>query len=269
MEEIDAEDTEFKVGDNVIGTWAMYGVGGMAEYAILSTNLCAPKPAGLSAAEAAALVNSSVHALLVVEAAELQRGDRVLVIGASGGVGSAVVQLARDAGAAYVAAVSSGDAMMKALGVDRVVDRRGERFWEVGEFRADKFDVVFDCAVGVAAWREAPAVVKGRAEGGRWMAVVGNEWAITAHHWWQLPGILLPAFSRQVRSAFGKGPRYHMYLGDVSKEKIGEVCRLVEEGRLKSLLDPASPHPFTEQGVKDAFNLLSKRAGHGKIVVEM
>lgn len=279
VEEADPGDSTFSVGDRIIGTWSLFGIGGMAEYAIVTTALAAPAPPSLSDAEASGLVNSSVHGLLLVEKAAVKRGDRVLVLGGSGGVGSAALQLARDAGAGYIAATSTDAELMVELGVDRAVDYREENFWEVPEFAAEKFDVVLDCAVGEEAWKVAGNVLKPGREGGRFLAVVFNQWVLILQHVWQAPSIFTGALSRMIGSGFAnalpfgaaskKPPKYSIYLGEPDGESIRKVCALVEEKRLRVVLDQRSPFPFSERGVKDAFNLLVNRKGHGKIVVGM
>lgn len=98
----------FAVGDCIVGTWAGTPLGGMAEYALLDVELTAPKPAGLSPAEAAALPNSSLHALDALREAEVRPGERVLVLGGGGGVGTALLQLLKnEANAGFVATTAS------------------------------------------------------------------------------------------------------------------------------------------------------------------
>ena len=99
----------------------------------------------------------------------------MLVLGAGGGFGTAFVQLARDAGASYVAATCTNEAMMKSVGVDRVIDHRKEQWWSDSEFLTKQFDVVVDAAEGKAAWERVKAKsspLKPGKDGGRFLAVV-------------------------------------------------------------------------------------------------
>ena len=101
-------------------------------------------------------------------------GDRVLVLGAGGGFGTAFVQLARDAGASYIAATSTNEAMLKNLGVDRIVNHQKEQWWNDPEFLSKPFDLVVDAAEGKAAWdrvRSEPSPLKSGKDGGRFLAV--------------------------------------------------------------------------------------------------
>lgn len=111
-------------------------------------------------------------------AARVRPGDRVLVLGGSGGVGSSVVQLARAAGAGFVAATSTQVALLRRLGCDRVLDYRepGQDWWRDTSFRAAPLDLVIDCVGGNAHYAKACSggVLKRRRAGGRFVAVSGD-----------------------------------------------------------------------------------------------
>ena len=64
-------------------------------------------------------------------------------------------------------------------------------------------------------------------------------------------------------------PKYRMLFGAPRGNSLLELFKLVEEGRIKAVLDPNSPFPFTEDGVKAAFKLQASRHAHGKIVVQI
>jgi NADPH:quinone reductase-like Zn-dependent oxidoreductase len=263
----------FSVGDAVVGTWGgVFGVGGMAEYALVDARYAAKRPEGMSAVIGAALANSASHALNVVREAQVKEGDRVMVVGGSGGVGSVVVQLARWMGAGYVAATSTQVGLLTGLRVDRVVDYREEEWTAVPEFAERPFDVVIDCAVGRATW-EAPRlrrVLKGSLQGGRFVAVVAQEWHIELQSWLQLPGLFGVPLMRQLWATLSPwNPAYKMHLGGPTAEVLAEVLAMVKDRTFKVVLDEACPFPFSEQGTKDAFNLMMKRRAHGKVVVQM
>ena len=151
--------TNFAPGDEVmarsdIGTGRCY-----AEYAILNTSTTVLKPASLSFAEAGALplvgltvVNS------LINCASLESGQRVLVIGASGGVGTLAVQIAKNLGA-HVTAVCSGKnvELVASLGADAVVNYESEN-----PLQADcPYDIVYDC-VGAYTYIDAQSVLTPR-----------------------------------------------------------------------------------------------------------
>lgn len=119
--------TRFEVGDEVLGL----GVGSFAPYCVALERKLVRKPAGLTFEQAAALPVSGLTALQAVEAAGVTAGDRVAVIGASGGVGVYAVQLAKSAGAHVTAVCSAGKAdFVRELGADEVLDYHGDTLQE-------------------------------------------------------------------------------------------------------------------------------------------
>lgn len=115
--------TQFKVGDAVFGDLSGAGLGGLAEYVCAPERVLALKPDSLSFAEAAAVPMAGGTALQALRLGGLQAGQRVLVDGASGGVGSFVVQIAKALGAEVTATCSPAkQAWVRALGADQVLD---------------------------------------------------------------------------------------------------------------------------------------------------
>jgi 2-methylene-furan-3-one reductase len=269
VEEVGEVVTGFKVGDSIVGTWNVWGEGGLAEYTLVDSKLAVLKPDNISAVQGAALANSAGHAICAVRAAAVSPGNRVLVLGGSGGVGSSIVQLSKMEGAAFIAATSTDAAMVTSLGADRVIDYTKEEWWTLPEFQAEPFDVIIDCAEGYQAWTAANK--NGLLSGtGRFIAVVLNEWGIVIKNPMHLFSFLAPPAGRMMRKIFWPfGPRYKMFLGDVDGKVLKEVMALVQAGELKPVLDPKSPFPFTEEGVKAAWKLHESRHGHGKVVIEI
>ncbi|CAN0275730.1 unnamed protein product, partial [Hapterophycus canaliculatus] len=117
-----------KVGDRVIATNGMNPTGGLAEYAVVPTKFAGKAPPDVDPVQAAALPNSPITAMHAVKAAKLKEGDRVMVLGGSGGVGSSLLQLSKDAKASFVATTSTAEALCLSLGADVVIDYR-ENNW--------------------------------------------------------------------------------------------------------------------------------------------
>jgi NADPH:quinone reductase-like Zn-dependent oxidoreductase len=116
----------FAVGDSVFGVTGkmVMGEGTLAEFATASTGTIAKRPAGVSEVEAAALPLAGVSALMSVEAAAPRPNDVVVIVGASGGVGSYAVQLAAATGARVIGLTSKGKTdYLKSLGAHEVIDR--------------------------------------------------------------------------------------------------------------------------------------------------
>lgn len=144
---------QFAVGDEVYGE---IGFGAMASFTTAEAKLLAAKPRTLTFEEAAAVPMGALTAYDGLHDAGIKTGDRVLVIGASGGVGHMAVQIARAMGAARVVAVCSGRnaAWVEALGADRVIDYTSERVTECGV----TFDLVYD-AVSTTPLRKLKRVM--------------------------------------------------------------------------------------------------------------
>lgn len=169
-----------QVGDTVVSQFDQ-NWGGLAELALAKSSNCARNPpARLSPAEAAATASSGASAVVISK--HVKHGDRVLVIGGSGGVGTFLVQLARAKGASFVAAVSTQTELMRELGADKAIDYREEDVWASAEFQAKggQFDVVFDLVEKgwdrvVSPEGRARPIVKTGWQGGRFVTTVRRE----------------------------------------------------------------------------------------------
>lgn len=133
--------TRFKVGDQVFGSTGM-GFGAYAEYKSLPENaVLAPKPGCISHCEAAVIPFGGLTALYFLHRARIKAGQRVLIYGASGAVGTAAIQLAKHYGTHVTGVCSTANLeMVKALGADQVIDYTRADFTRNGE----TYDVVFD-----------------------------------------------------------------------------------------------------------------------------
>jgi NADPH:quinone reductase-like Zn-dependent oxidoreductase len=156
VEAVGAGVTAFEVGDRVFG-FSGTVFGAHAEYLTMPEDgMLATMPAGLSYEEAAPSTEGSLYALSLLRTAKLQRGQGVLVNGATGAIGSAAVQLLRGTGA-EVTAVCGTEHMelVRGLGADRVIDYTAEDFTRDGQ----RYDVVFD-AVGKSSFGRCRRLLK-------------------------------------------------------------------------------------------------------------
>jgi alcohol dehydrogenase len=144
IESVGRNVTSFKPGDQVFG-FSRWKAGAYAEYVCWSARtLLAPLPANLTHEEAAALPYGGMLAMHLIRKAGIQPGQRVLVYGASGAIGTATVQLARHFGARVTGVCSTSNlALVESLGAEAVVDYTAEDFTS----SAERYDVIFD-AVG-------------------------------------------------------------------------------------------------------------------------
>lgn len=234
----------FRVGDAVLGI----GRGSFAEFACAREDKLVHKPEALSFAEAAVLAVSGGTALQAIDAAELLAGERVLVVGASGGVGTYAVQIAKARGAQVtgVASTSKLDTV-RAAGADRAID------YTIADFTAERYDVILDLGGNTPLQRLrralAPAgrlVFVGGENGGDWTAGFGR----------QLLGLLLAPFVRQC------------FIILASKEHHSFTQRVVDLVEQKAVT-PIIDRRISLHQVPGA--LLDLEAGRvrGKIVVEI
>ena len=156
--------SRFAPGDKVFAA----RMGSHAEYVAVPEDSAAPMPSNLPFADAAALSFGGLTSLFYLrDKARVQPGERVLINGASGAVGSAAVQLAKHFGAAVTGVCSAANApLVKSLGADRVVDYTREDFTQTRE----TYDIILDAVGNCSFARCKPAL----AQGGRLLLVVAS-----------------------------------------------------------------------------------------------
>ena len=210
--------TEFQVGDEVFG---VTGSGANAEYVCMpESGPLAPKPAGMSFEEAAAVCDGASLALACLRKGDLREGRSILVYGASGSVGTAAVQLARHFGAEVTAACNTKNLeLVASLGAEEVVDYTQEDFTKNGE----TYDVIFD-AVGKQSFRRCRHSLK---SGGIYIDTD--------------PGFLwhVPVLALLTKGIGDK--KVHLGIVRYTKEDVLFLKLLIEEGNYRAVIDRTYP----------------------------
>jgi NADPH:quinone reductase-like Zn-dependent oxidoreductase len=157
VESVGKDVTLFKIGEPVFGHTDMR-FGAYAEYICLSENSSlATKPANISYTEAAGIPFGGTTALHFIKKADIKQGQKVLIVGASGAVGSAAVQIAKYFGATVTAVCSSGNIdLVKSIGADKVIDYTKEDFTQNVEI----YDVIFDAVNTISVFRSLKSLNK-------------------------------------------------------------------------------------------------------------
>ncbi len=141
VEAVGSDVISFRTGDEVIGDLFWHNLGAFAEYVCIPQNSVSLKPPGVSYEEAASVIQGSITALHCFEQAKIQPGQKVLVNGASGGVGVFAVQLGKKFGAEVSGVCSTGNVeMVRSIGADHVIDYKKENFIQSG----GPYDLIID-----------------------------------------------------------------------------------------------------------------------------
>lgn len=240
IEEVGVEVKNFKQGDAVYGITASGGLsGGYAEYALAKAAAIAPKPESITFEESAAIPVAALTAWQAMfDVAHLSSGQRILIAGASGGVGSMAVQLAKAKGA-FVIGTASGrnEQFVRDLGADEFVDYTRQPFEEV----VKDMDVVFD-TIGGDTLEQAFKTLK---KGGFLVSAVETPSEEKAKE-----------FDIKVAQLLFFQP---------SAQQLTEINRLIEAGKLKIHVETVLPLPE----VKKAHQLSQSRRTRGKIVLQI
>ena len=216
---VGAAVTEFAVGDHVFGSTSSFRSGTHAEFICLrESDPIAHKPAAMSFEEAAAVTDGVILALMCLEAAHVKKGQRILVYGASGSIGTAGVQLARYFETDVTAVCNTKNVeLVKSLGADRVIDYTQEDFTKNGE----TYDVIFD-AVGKHSFSRSKGSLK---PGGAYVATDGFR------------NLFLAMWTSRIgdkKALFPIPPHY-------TKKNVLLLKELIEAGKYRAVIDRRYP----------------------------
>ena len=245
VESVGQDVTEFEPGDEVYGTCD----GSFAEYARARASRLAPKPANLSFEQAAAVPVSALTALQAVrDHAKVQAGQKVLIIGASGGVGTFAVQIAKAFGAEVTGVCSTAKTdLVRGIGADHVIDYTRDDFAD-GPHR---YDVILDIGgnrrlshLRRALTRRGRLLIVGGENGGRWLGGTDR----------QLRALLLSPLVSQKLGTF---------ITSENAEDLEVLRVLIESGKLAPAIDRTYPLSQTPAAISYVF----QGRARGKVVI--
>ena len=254
--------TKFKVGDAIYSRLDKDRIGAIAEYALVRESAAATKPARLDYVQAASLPLVGLTAWqALIEIAQLQAGQKVLIHAGSGGVGTFAIQLAKHLGAHVTTTASAKNhALVKSLGADVAIDYRTTRFEEVAKDQ----DVVFDTQGGETLLRSFDAVKSGGVVvtvGGRPDAKFARAWGLSLPLVW-----ILGFLNRKVdRLAKKKGARFEYLFMRASGAQLEKIGALVDQGAIRPILDKT----FSLEAAAEAVSYVESGRAVGKVVIRV
>ena len=240
VEEVGSEVSQFKVGDRVFGETA-FEFSANAEYITIAEDaVVLPLPESMDFSEASNFCDGHLTSYnFLIEIAKIKAGDKVLINGAAGALGTSAIQIAKYLGAEVTAVCSTKNfPLAQSLGADHVIDYRKEDFTKSGI----QYDFVYD-AVGKSGFKQCKAILT---ESGTYLSPVLN------------PRLL---FQMMFTSIFGKQKAIFEATGANKKEKLrrmlGQVLGIYQTGKLKTVIDRQFPleklaeaHRYIDSGHK-------------------
>jgi NADPH:quinone reductase-like Zn-dependent oxidoreductase len=244
IEAVGAQVTEFRPGQEVFGTCR----GSFAEYAVARADRLLPKPENVTFEQAAVVPISGFAALQAVrEQGGVRSGQRVLIIGAGGGVGTFAVPIAKAGGAEVTGVCSASKAeLVRSIGADHVIDYTREDFVD----GRNRYDVILDIAgnrslseLRRALTPRGTLVIVGGEDAGKWLGIRR-----------QLRAAALSPFVRQ---------KLGFFISKERPEDLEELRKLLEAGTIRPVVDKT----FPLEEVPAAIQYLRDGRARGKIVV--
>jgi NADPH:quinone reductase-like Zn-dependent oxidoreductase len=242
VEAVGKDVKSFKQGDQVFG-YPGQSMGAYAEYVCMPENgMLASKPANMTFEQAAVVPYGAIMALSLLRGkGNIQSGHKVLINGASGGIGSAAVQIAKHLGANVTGVCGTLRLeFVKSLGADKVIDYTREDFTTSGE----TFDLIFD-VLGKSSFARCKGSLK---ENGRYLLASFKMKQLLQMLWTKIRG----------------GKRVICAIAPESTEDLIAVKELIEAGKIKAVIDKRFPleqaaeaHSYVEKGLKKGYIVIT------------
>ena len=236
---------QFKPGDEVFADLYTAGLGALAEYVCVPENaVIVLKPAGTTFEEAAAVPLAAVSALQGLrDSGQIQSGQKVLINGASGGVGTFAVQIAKSFGTEVTGVCSTRNLdMVRSIGADEVIDYTQEDFTKNGQ----RYDLIIDNAAN----RSVSEYMRALSPKGI-CVIIGYS--------------LTLMFQLMFKRSSGNKKIGHMGEAKANKKDLAFVKELIEDGKVKSVIDRR--YPLSETA--EALRYLEQGHARGKVVINV
>lgn len=235
---------DFKPGDPVFGD---INFGAFAQYAIAQPHMLARKPDGVSVEDVGVVGIAGLTALQAVrDWGRVRAGERVLINGASGGVGTYAVQIAKALGAEVTGVCSAANAdLVRGLGADRVVDYKSTDFAAEG----NRYDLVID----LVANRGPRAIGRTLAENGRWVFVALSIPILAASS----------LFGRWLLGGSGKTTTFR--IAEIRQQDLAALAQMLAEGQIRSVIDRS----FALEDAPKAMSYLATKRAKGKVAIRL
>ncbi|MFC1808209.1 NAD(P)-dependent alcohol dehydrogenase [Candidatus Omnitrophota bacterium] len=245
VEAVGKDVKHFKVGDQVFGSTTDLSSGAYAQYICLpekwKAGVVATKPSNMTYEEAASSVIGALTALHFLKKAEIQRGQKVLIYGASGSVGTFAVQLAKYFGAEVTGVCSNANLeLVKSLGADKVIDYTKEDFTKNGQI----YDVIFD-TVGKSPFSGCIRSLKQKG-----IYLVGAAFEV----------------SRNLQMLWASITSGRRIVGGVASEKTEDLIylkELIEDGKIRAAID----RTYSLEQIREAHAYTQTRHKKGNVAI--
>lgn len=234
VEAIGPDVTRFKAGDKVFG-YRGQKMGTYSEYLCIPENTTVEKmPANMSYSEAAVLPYGALTALQLLRKVKIQPGQNILINGASGSIGSAAVQLAKEYGAEVTGVCGTPRVeFVKSLGADQVIDYTQTDFTENG----GKYDLIFDI-LGKSSFAKCKS-------------------SLTANGIYLRASFKMREIWQMFKTSLGGAQKVICAISSENPDDLAVIRNLAEQGKLKSIVDRQFPmeqaaeaHDYVERGYK-------------------
>lgn len=244
IEEIGQSVTKFKTGEKVFG-FNDQTCGGHGEYlTIAETDAVSSMPEGLSFEEAAPISEGAHYALVDIRAAKVTRGQKVLVYGATGAIGSAAVQLLKHFGAIVTAVCNTKNiALVKSLGADTVIDYQTADFTKTEE----KFEFIFD-AVGKSSFGQCKPLLTEKG------IYISTELGKNGENIFY--ALITP---------LSKGKKLLFPIPSITKEDLIFLKELVQKGEYKPVID----REYNLDQIVEAYHYVESGQKTGNVVIRV